>query len=67
MGLKRDIKKNVSDNPGVLTLLKQYKSIFQTPENLKHYSENDYEIAERKFLIWCLENRPIFSKPVHKK
>jgi len=61
------MKKKTSENSGVLTLLKQYKSIFRTPENLEYYSEGDYEIAERKFLIWCLENRPLFSKHVLKK
>ena len=54
-------------NSGILVLLEQYKTIFRTPENLNYYSENDYELAERKFLIWCLENRPTFSKAILKK
>ena len=66
MRLKGKVKKSRSDDAGVSALLKQYKAVFKTPENLEHYSECDYEIAERKFLIWCLENRPIFSKPDHK-
>jgi N-acetylglutamate synthase-like GNAT family acetyltransferase len=57
------MKKNTSDHSGVLELLKQYKSIFHTSENTEYYSEDDYAIAERKFLIWCLETRPVFSKP----
>ncbi len=61
------MKKDISDSPGILALLKQYRSIFQTPENLEHYSENDYEIAERKFLIWCLANRPVIDNLVQRK
>jgi len=61
------MKKNTRGNPGVSTLLRQYRSVFQTQENLEHYSKDDYETALRKFLIWCLENRPIFSVPDQKK
>ncbi len=61
------MKRNQSTNSGVLTLVKQYKSVFRIPENIEYYSEDDFEIAERKFLIWCLENRPNFSNSVSKK
>jgi hypothetical protein len=58
---KQKMKKNATDDAGVLVLLKQYKTVFETPENFEHYSKSDYGIAERKFLIWCLENRPNFN------
>ena len=67
MRLKQKMRKNRSDDVGVSTLLKQYKAVFQTPENLGSYATGDYEIAQRKFLIWCLENRPVFSKPDQRK
>ena len=31
-------------------LLEHYRRIFRTPENLNHYSPEDYKLAERKFL-----------------
>jgi hypothetical protein len=31
-------------------LLEHYRRLFRTPENLDHYSPEDYELAERKFL-----------------
>jgi hypothetical protein len=56
------MSKNTDGYNGISILLKQYQSIFRTQENLAHYSKEDYEIAERKFLIWCLENRPAIQK-----
>ncbi len=56
------MSKNAGAYNGILTLVKQYQSIFRTRENLDHYSEEDYEIAERKFLIWCLKNRPAIGQ-----
>jgi hypothetical protein len=37
-------------NAGIRLLLKQHRELFQIPENLNHYTESDYRIAERKFL-----------------
>ncbi len=51
-------KAKAVDKHGMLNLLKLYQSIFRTPENLDYYSPENYKSAERKFLIWCLENRP---------
>ena len=31
-------------------LLAHHKKLFRTPENLNHYSPEDYELAERRFL-----------------
>ncbi len=44
------MEKNVCGNTGIKALLKKYKEMFRTSENLNHYSEKDYQIAERKFL-----------------
>ena len=39
---------------GIILLLKEYRNMFQISENLNHYSEADYKIAERKFLKYAL-------------
>ena len=31
-------------------LVKKYRAMFQIPENLNHYSETDYKVAERRFV-----------------
>ncbi len=52
-------KKNKS---GLRLLLNRYKAIFQTEENQKYYSEEDYRKAERKFLKYVLEQRRMESQ-----
>ena len=42
------------DDSGIKLLLRKYRNIFQIPENLNHYSDADYKIAERKFLKYAL-------------
>ena len=54
----KSTKKVEMDSLGILTLMEIYQSRFKVPENLNHYSPEDYKIAERAFLIWCLKNRP---------
>jgi len=41
---------------GIEQLVKTYRKSFQIPENKNHYSENDYKIAERKYLKFALES-----------
>ena len=43
----------------IQTLLARYRAVFRTPENLNHYSSQDYRSAERKFLKYALEQRRI--------
>jgi hypothetical protein len=38
-------------------LLQKYRIMFRAPENLNHYSESDFDIAERKFLKYALAHR----------
>ncbi len=40
---------------GIELLIKKYKEIFRIPENLFHYTEADFRLAERKFLKWALD------------
>ncbi|GAG28108.1 unnamed protein product [marine sediment metagenome] len=51
--MKRDSK----ENTGIQLLLKRYKKIFRTQENLRHYSKTDYKTAEKKFLRYALLGR----------
>ena len=41
------IAKEARNNAGIKQLLKHYKTVFRTPENLNHYSPKDYRIAEK--------------------
>ena len=43
-----------SRNTAQIQLLKRYRKIFRVPENLDHYSREDFRIAERKFIRWSL-------------
>ena len=44
--MNREDKKN----RGIKKLLRKYKDAFRIPENVNHYSQEDFKIAERKFL-----------------
>jgi len=42
---------------GLKSLINKYRKLFRTPENLNHYSEEEYKVAERKFLKFSLFGR----------
>ena len=42
---------------GLKVMVEKYKNMFRIPENVNHYSEEDYRLAERKFLKYLLEQR----------
>ena len=46
--------KSAQCTTGIELLINKYKNIFRIPENVNHYSENDFQIAERKFLKYVL-------------
>jgi hypothetical protein len=48
------VSKEDKENNGMMRLLRYYKGIFRTPENLNHYSESDFRAAEKKFLRYVL-------------
>jgi hypothetical protein len=56
---RRTMKEESKENAGMRRLLKKYRNMFQIPENLNHYSEADYKIAERKFLKYALAELPV--------
>ena len=39
---------------GAKLLVKKFKNSFRIPENLNHYSKEDYQRAEKKYLRFCL-------------
>jgi len=41
---------------GIQRLIRNLKKEFRTPENLDHYSEEDFQEAEKKYLKFCLQN-----------
>jgi len=47
-------KTNLEYNAGIQLLLKKYRKIFRIPENIDFYSEEDYKLAEKKFLKYAL-------------
>lgn len=41
---------------GIRALIKTLKKMFRIPENLAHYTQEDFQKAEKKFLKFCLQN-----------
>jgi len=42
---------------GLRVMVEKYKNMFRIPENVDYYSEEDYRLAERKFLKYLMEQR----------
>jgi hypothetical protein len=55
-----DQRVTMADTPdrttGIKLLIKNLKKEFRIPENLEHYSEKDFQEAEKKYLKFCLQN-----------
>ena len=41
-------------NTGIKLLVEKYRKQFRIAENMNHYTEENYKIAERKFLKFAL-------------
>ena len=39
---------------GLESLLNRFRDAFRVPENLNHYSEKDFRIAEKKYISYCI-------------
>jgi len=48
------MKETLKQPIGIKLLIRKYKKIYRIPENLEHYSEEDFRAAERKFLKWAI-------------
>jgi hypothetical protein len=45
---------NYRQNNGIKRLVEKYRKKFRIAENFNHYSEENYKIAERKYLKFAL-------------
>jgi hypothetical protein len=50
------MKNNCREYSGIELLLQRFRKIFRVPENLNHYSKEDYEVAEKKFIKFSIKN-----------
>ena len=48
------VPKDGKEQAGIRNLLRYYKAVFRTPENLNHYTQSDFRAAEKKFLKFVL-------------
>lgn len=46
--------KNSKESSNLKLVIDYHRRLFRTPENLNHYSREDFKIAERKFLEFKL-------------
>jgi hypothetical protein len=45
---------NEDKNAGLRKIIRQGKQMFSIPENTDHYSAENYRLAEKKFIKWCV-------------
>lgn len=43
------------ETSGIGRLVEKYRRQFRIPENYEYYSEDDYQLAERQYLRFCLK------------
>ncbi len=48
-------KPSPHENSGMDRIVEKYRRQFRIPENFDHYSEDDYQLAERQYLRFCLQ------------
>lgn len=39
---------------GLECLLERFRNAFRIPENINHYSEKDFQAAEKKYIKYCI-------------
>ncbi len=49
---------------GLKRLVERYRDEFRRPENTKYYSDEDYRLAEKKFIRFCLAGDPRYKEAV---
>jgi hypothetical protein len=57
------MKKIDPNTSGLKSLVAMYRKAFHLPENLNHYTEQDFKSAERQFIKFMLQNRELSSAP----
>lgn len=53
------MRNNFRKNAAIEELHRKYRKVFRIPENLNHYSEEDFKNAERNFIKHCIINAKI--------
>lgn len=48
------MKKPVEIRNPMKEMVRRYRKKFRIPENLEHYSKQDYEAAEQKYVKMCI-------------
>lgn len=48
---------------GIERLVRKYKEEFRIPENLEHYTSEDYSRVEKRYVTFCLKNGHPFGGP----
>jgi hypothetical protein len=51
----KEVERNVNRTTGIKFLIRKYKNQFNIPENLNHYSEMDFQKAEKRYVKYCLQ------------
>ena len=62
------MEKEINGNVGQVNLIRRIREAFRIPENINHYSDEDYRIAERKFVKLAMKDGEInLTKPEKKE
>lgn len=59
------MEKTVHGNVGIKLMIQKYRKAFRVRENLDFYSEEDFIVAERKFLKYALLQGESATKSGH--
>lgn len=62
-GIINDMNTGLEKTSGLKSQVNKYRILFRIPENLTHYPEEDYKIAERKYLKFSLIGHNVDSSP----
>lgn len=56
------MKNSTRKNTGLTLLIQRFRAEFETAENINHYSFDNFQKAERKYLKFMLEGEGSYKK-----
>lgn len=59
------MEKTIHGNIGIKRMIQKYRKAFRVRENLEFYAEEDFIVAERKFLKYALLQGKPSTRPGH--
>ena len=59
------MEKTIHGNIGIKRMIQKYRKAFRVRENLEFYAEEDFIVAERKFLKYALLQGESSTRPGH--